>query len=88
MGKHARSSNYKGENMSIFNENGEKITTSAAGLSLSDQALGAVMLALQNSLLNQTDIVPVLKGFEFVLDSDQGLVVTNPPILRASEESE
>ena len=28
---------------------------------LSDQALGAIMIALQNSLLHQTDIVPILK---------------------------
>ena len=75
--------------MSIFNENGEKITTTSSTVfELSDQALGAVMLALQNSLLNQTDIVPVLKGFQFVQDPVQGLVVTNPPILRANEESE
>ncbi len=52
-------------------------------LNLSDQALGAVMLALQNSLLTQTDIVPVLRGFNFVFDDAAGLVVTNPPILRA-----
>tara|TARA_Y100001973_G_scaffold106624_1_gene185915 strand:- start:1163 stop:1387 length:225 start_codon:yes stop_codon:yes gene_type:complete len=71
--------------MSIFNEKGEKIATNNT-LVLSDQALGAVMLALQNSLLHQTDIVPVLKGFEFVNDSDQGLVVRNPPILRADAE--
>ena len=56
-------------------------------ITLSDQALGAVMLALQNSLLTQTDIVPVLKGFNFVFDDNDGLVVTNPPILRANEES-
>ena len=71
--------------MSIYNDKGEKINTPTP-LVLSDQALGAVMLALQNSLLNQTDIVPVLKGFEFVNDSEQGLVVCNPPIIRADEE--
>ena len=38
-------------------------------LKLSDSALGAVMLALQKSLMEQTDIVPVLKGFEFEIDS-------------------
>lgn len=53
-------------------------------LNLSDQALGAVMLALQNSLMNQTDIVPILKGFNFIQDNN-GLVVTNPPILRADK---
>ena len=71
--------------MSIYNDKGEKVSK-ASSLVLSDQALGAVMLALQNSLLNQTDIVPVLKGFEFVNDSEQGLVVCNPPIIRADED--
>lgn len=50
---------------------------------LSDQALGAVMMALQESLLNELDIVPILKGFELV-DSDGGLVVKNPPTVRVS----
>jgi hypothetical protein len=31
-------------------------------MKLSNQALGAVMMALQESLLNQLDIVPILKG--------------------------
>ena len=31
---------------------------------LSNQALGAVMMALQESLLNQLDIVPILKNFK------------------------
>jgi hypothetical protein len=29
---------------------------------LSNQALGAVMMALQESLLNELDIVPILEG--------------------------
>ena len=45
---------------------------------LSNQALGAVMMALQESLLNELDIVPILKGFELT-QGDEGLVVTNPP---------
>lgn len=51
---------------------------------LSNQALGAVMMALQNSLLTQTDIVPVLKGFDFILDENGELVVCNPPTVRAT----
>lgn len=47
-------------------------------MTLSDQALGAVMLALQKSLLEQSDIVPVLKGFVFQIQ-DGELLVTNPP---------
>jgi|TARA_R100000664_G_C2755090_1_gene142725 hypothetical protein len=54
---------------------------------LSTQALGAVMLALQESLLNQLDIVPILQGFELV-ESEAGLVVKNPPTVRFTDESE
>ena len=50
-------------------------------MNFSDQAVGALMMALQKSLLEQSDIVPVLKGFRFKL-SDQGLVVMNPPIVK------
>ena len=54
-------------------------------MKLSDQALGAVMMALQKSLLEQTDIVPVLKGFEFVTRDDE-LLVTNPPTFKVDDE--
>ena len=47
-------------------------------MTLSNQALGAIMMALQKSLMEQTDIVPVLQGFEFV-DTTEGLTVQNPP---------
>lgn len=50
---------------------------------LTNQALGAVMMALQESLLNEIDIVPILRGFELV-DTEDGLVVTNPPTVRVS----
>ncbi len=56
-------------------------------LKLSNQALGAIMLALQESLLNQIDIVPILKGFELVNEQD-GLIVKNPPSVRFSDDSE
>ena len=51
---------------------------------LSDQALGAVMLALQKSIMEQSDIVPVLKNFDFVVTgSDQSeLIVANPPTVK------
>jgi hypothetical protein len=48
-------------------------------MTLSDQALSCVMVALQKSLMEQTDIVPVLKGFVFETDPKEELVVTNPP---------
>ncbi len=52
---------------------------------LSNQALGSIMMALQESLLNELDIVPILRGFELVEGSD-GLVVTNPPTVRVSND--
>ena len=53
----------------------------------SDQALGSVMMALQKSLMEQSDIVPVLQDFKFRL-SEQGLVVMNPPLVKFNEETE
>ena len=57
-------------------------------LKLSDEALGAVMLALQKSLMDQSDIVPVLKGFNFKVNENNELFVMNPPILKMDEEEE
>ena len=52
-------------------------------MKLSDQALSCVMVALQKSLMEQTDIVPVLKGFEFAVsslaDGTEELFIRNPP---------
>ncbi len=56
-------------------------------MKLSNQALGAIMLALQESLMNQTDIVPVLKGFE-LKDGAEGLTIMNPPTVRFVDDQE
>lgn len=53
---------------------------------LSNQALGSVMMALQESLLNELDIVPILKSFDLI-ESEDGLVVANPPTIRVSNEA-
>ncbi len=54
-------------------------------MKLSDQAIGAIMMALQNSLMEQSDIVPVLKDFELIqLENSQEMIITNPPTVRAS----
>tara|TARA_Y100000310_G_scaffold198438_1_gene198480 strand:- start:530 stop:757 length:228 start_codon:yes stop_codon:yes gene_type:complete len=50
-------------------------------MNLSDQAVGAVMMALQKSLMEQSDIVPTLKEFEF-RNSEEGLMVMNPTIVK------
>ena len=49
-------------------------------MQLSNQAIGAVMMALQKSLMEQSDIVPVLREFNLI-ESHEGLVVTNPPVI-------
>jgi hypothetical protein len=48
-------------------------------MKLSNQALGAVMMALQKSILSETDIVPILKSFDFVVGKNEELSVLNPP---------
>jgi len=44
------------------------------------------MMALQESMLNELDIVPILKGFK-LLETDDGLVVENPPTVRVTNNS-
>mgnify|MGYP001201733601 FL=1 len=51
-------------------------------MKLSDQAMGAIMMALQKSLMEQTDITPVLKGMEFDLMDNGELLIKNPPIVK------
>ena len=55
-------------------------------MQLSNQALGAIMMALQESLLNELDIVPILKGFKLT-ETEDGLVVENPPTVRVTNNS-
>ena len=54
---------------------------------LSNQALGAIMLALQDSLLSQSDIVPVLKGFRLKLVGEE-IYVDNPPSVDLAKSAE
>ena len=53
---------------------------------LSNQAVGAIMMALQKSLMEQTDIVPVLRNFNVQVDDSGELVVMNPPTVKAETE--
>ena len=52
---------------------------------LSSQAVGAIMMALQKSLVEQSDIVPTLQGFEIQVDDSGELVVMNPPTFEIPE---
>ena len=49
---------------------------------LSNEALGSLMMALQKSLLEQSDIVPVLQGFKFRASENFELFIMNPPIVK------
>jgi hypothetical protein len=54
-------------------------------MKLTNQAMGAIMMALQKSLMEQSDIIPMLQEMNFMVDptdsSHSGLVVENPPVV-------
>ena len=54
---------------------------------LSSQAIGAIMMALQKSLIGQTDIVPILQGFDIQVDDSGHLVVMNPPTFEVPKDT-
>tara|TARA_B100000029_G_C17512271_1_gene936748 strand:+ start:115 stop:342 length:228 start_codon:yes stop_codon:yes gene_type:complete len=62
-------------------------------MKLSNQAMGAVMMALQKCIIEQSDIVEILKGFQFELgvekdaadDAESELYVKNPPAVSAPD---
>ena len=51
-------------------------------MKLSDQAIGTIMMALQKSLMEQADIVPMLKEFNFAEMDNGQLLVENPPDIK------
>ena len=56
-------------------------------MKLSNQAMGAIMMALQKSLLEQSDIVPTLKEFNFECNEKEELVVRNPPSFKIEDQA-
>ena len=52
---------------------------------LSNQAVGAIMMALQKSLMEQSDIVPVLTGFEIQITDNNEIVIINPPVVEVTD---
>jgi len=54
-------------------------------MKLSNQALGTIMMALQKSLLEQTDIVPILKELNF-RKVGEDLLVENPPSFKIGSD--
>jgi tRNA1(Val) A37 N6-methylase TrmN6 len=53
---------------------------------LSSQAIGAIMMALQKALIEQSDVTETLQGFEIQVDDSGELVVMNPPTFEISSE--
>ena len=45
-------------------------------------------MALQKSLIEQSDIVPVLKDFNFKINDKEELFVMNPPIFKLENDDE
>ena len=57
-------------------------------MKLSTQAMGALMMSLQKSLLEQTDIVPMLLELNFQTLDGLELTVMNPPTVDLSKSVE
>ena len=63
-------------------------------MKLSSQAMGALMMALQKALMEQTDIVPILQSFEFEKSTETKrwgskngeLIIKNPPNFRVDND--
>lgn len=55
-------------------------------MKLSNQALGSIMMALQKSILEQADIVPILNEFNFKLNEREELEVENPPNFKIDKD--
>ena len=55
-------------------------------MKLSNQAMGAIMMALQKSLFEQSDIVPTLKNFVFDANECEELTIRNPPTFKIGED--
>tara|TARA_A100001391_G_scaffold205331_1_gene205071 strand:+ start:6014 stop:6214 length:201 start_codon:yes stop_codon:yes gene_type:complete len=62
-------------------------------MKLSKQALGSLMMALQKSLLEQSDITEVLQKMDFIPAAEEEggeaeLYVKNPPIVKFGHEED
>jgi hypothetical protein len=45
------------------------------------------MMALQKSLMDQSDIVPILREFKLEVDDTGEVVITNPPTVKTNIKS-
>lgn len=56
---------------------------------LTDQAIGAVMMAVQIAMKKQEDVNDMIRGFDLTVgelqNGQEGLVVLNPPVAKFNE---
>jgi hypothetical protein len=64
-----------------FTQLGKQEEKKVETFALSNQAMGALMMALQKSLMELSDITLELRNWQFQNTSD-GLIVLNPPIVK------
>lgn len=57
-------------------------------MTLSNQAIGSIMMALQNSILKQEDVTETLRSFDLVVNGEGQLYVENPPSVEAEVQNE
>tara|TARA_B100000085_G_C18268543_1_gene401103 strand:- start:16 stop:210 length:195 start_codon:yes stop_codon:yes gene_type:complete len=55
-------------------------------MKLSNQASGALLMALQKCLMEQSDITGILQDMDFQVDDVGELIVSNPPVFHAEPE--
>ena len=54
-------------------------------MKLSDQAMGSLMMVLQKCLMEQSDIIPMLKDLNLTINGDE-INVENPPTLHIDQD--
>ena len=57
-------------------------------MKLSNQAKGALMIALQKGILEQMDITEMLGEFDFYKNEENELAVKNPPSFEVNVDTE
>ena len=58
-------------------------------MKLSNQAIGALMLALQKGISEQVDIIGVFRDFELFIDTETDEVgISNPPTISVEKEED
>ena len=57
-------------------------------MKLSDQGAAALLMCLQKCIAEETDIMPLLKDLDFVINEKDELIATNPPSFRMQAQQE